>query len=50
MPGIKHQLPMLLASYVPFFLVPLAMAGDFTLRLTRMAADVQATESTKKLS
>lgn len=37
MPGIKHQLPVLLASYVPFFLVPLAMAVDYGMRLTRMA-------------
>ncbi|BGP15769.1 hypothetical protein JCM10213v2_003758 [Rhodosporidiobolus nylandii] len=38
MPGIPQpHLVKLLASYVPFLLVPLAMAVDYTLRLTRLA-------------
>ncbi|KAK4704905.1 sigma intracellular receptor 2, partial [Phenoliferia sp. Uapishka_3] len=37
MPGITHQLPVLLASYVPFLLVPLAMAVDYGIRLAGIA-------------
>lgn len=37
MPGIEAQLPQLLGSYVPFLLVPAAMAGVFGTRLTRLA-------------
>ncbi|GAA5956337.1 hypothetical protein JCM8115_001690 [Rhodotorula mucilaginosa] len=37
MPGIKTEhLVKLLASYVPFFLVPLAMAVDYGMRLTSL--------------
>jgi hypothetical protein len=37
MPGLKDQLPKLLASYVPFFLVPFAMAVDYGVRLTQLS-------------
>lgn len=40
MPGIKHQLPKLLASYIPFLLVPLSMGIDYGMRLTRLARAV----------
>jgi hypothetical protein len=38
MPGISSEhLVKLLASYVPFLLIPFVMAVDYTLRLTRLA-------------
>lgn len=40
MPGIMPEhLAKLLASYVPFFLVPLAMAVDYGVRLTSLVRD-----------
>lgn len=40
-PGQTH-LPQLLGSYVPFLLVPLAMAVDYGSRLTKLAGGVDA--------
>lgn len=39
MPGLEGKLPVLLASYVPFFLVPFAIAVDYGMRLTALASD-----------
>lgn len=48
MPGISAQLPVLLASYVPFLLVPLAMAVDFTMRCTSVLRTLDRAEGVKK--
>jgi hypothetical protein len=48
MPGIPTEhLIKILASYVPFLLVPFAMAVDYTLRLTRLAQGGQAIKDKK---
>ncbi|KAI5476753.1 hypothetical protein MNV49_007343 [Pseudohyphozyma bogoriensis] len=44
MPGIEKQLPQLLASYVPFFLVPFCMALDYGVRLTKLVAGADLKE------
>lgn len=41
-PLIQQQLPALLASYIPFLLIPLAMSIDFVGRLTNTARMVDA--------
>lgn len=40
-PGINPQLPKLLASYLPFFLIPAAIAIDFGTRLSRLATQTE---------
>jgi len=48
LPGLRAQLPVLLASYVPFFLVPLAMAVDFTARSVDACRALDASERAGK--
>ncbi|ORY88012.1 transmembrane protein 6/97 [Leucosporidium creatinivorum] len=38
-PNISHQLPKLLASYVPFLLIPLAMGVDYAIRLSWLVGE-----------
>lgn len=46
-PGIAPQLPQLLGSYIPFFLVPLSMAIDYGMRLTQLSEREEETVKAK---